>query len=295
MALEGGKGRRLDTSKELIVNHLENNRELTTKTGLIRALKSYYKDQIAQTENYQVFDTTPTTFLLSSCMDTYEYHAFCNRFHELEKNALDSYKERMPVKHCRDNVWMVKPANENQGKGIRMFKDVDKIVSFLETKIAGTYWVVQKYLERPLLYKGRKFDIRVWGLGTSQQDFYFFNDGYIRTSSFEYTSDLSDEYVHLTNNCLQMSDARNYGKHEQGNTVSFAEFEAYLNEEWPEYKLNFERDFLQRMKDIAFDCYLSAKSTMNPAKRRNSFELLGFDFMVDEDFRVWLIEVNTNP
>lgn len=49
------------------------------------------------------------------------------------------------------------------------------------------------------------------------------------------------------------------------------------------------------MKDIAVDCYLSAKSQLNPNKRPNSFELFGFDFMIDEDFRVWLIEVNTNP
>jgi D-alanine-D-alanine ligase-like ATP-grasp enzyme len=34
---------------------------------------------------------------------------------------------------------------------------------------------------------------------------------------------------------------------------------------------------------------------MNPSKRKNSFEFFGFDFMIDEDFRVWLIEVNTNP
>lgn len=25
------------------------------------------------------------------------------------------------------------------------------------------------------------------------------------------------------------------------------------------------------------------------------FELLGYDFLIDEDFRIWLIEVNTNP
>ena len=25
------------------------------------------------------------------------------------------------------------------------------------------------------------------------------------------------------------------------------------------------------------------------------FEFLGYDFLIDEDFRVWLIEVNTNP
>jgi hypothetical protein len=49
------------------------------------------------------------------------------------------------------------------------------------------------------------------------------------------------------------------------------------------------------MKDLAIDVYLSAKHKLNPSKRRNSFELFGFDFMIDEDFRVWLIEVNTNP
>ena len=27
----------------------------------------------------------------------------------------------------------------------------------------------------------------------------------------------------------------------------------------------------------------------------NQFELFGFDFIIDEDFRVWLLEVNTNP
>lgn len=49
------------------------------------------------------------------------------------------------------------------------------------------------------------------------------------------------------------------------------------------------------MKDLALDCFLSAKNSMNPCKRRNSFEFFGFDFMIDEDFRIWLIEVNTNP
>ena len=49
------------------------------------------------------------------------------------------------------------------------------------------------------------------------------------------------------------------------------------------------------MKDLAIDCYLSCKQNLNPNKRRNSFEFFGFDFMIDEDFRIWLIEVNTNP
>lgn len=33
-----------DPSSQLVVNHLENIRGITTKTGLIRTLKQYYKD-----------------------------------------------------------------------------------------------------------------------------------------------------------------------------------------------------------------------------------------------------------
>ena len=43
-----------------------------------------------------------------------------------------------------------------------------------------------------MLYKGRKFDIRIWAFGQSTLDFYFYNIGYLRTSSDEYTLDDMD-------------------------------------------------------------------------------------------------------
>jgi hypothetical protein len=49
------------------------------------------------------------------------------------------------------------------------------------------------------------------------------------------------------------------------------------------------------MKDLIIDTFLSVRYKMNPNKRKGCFELFGFDFLVDEDFRVWLLEVNTNP
>ena len=39
----------------------------------------------------------------------------------------------------------------------------------------------------------------------------------------------------------------------------------------------------------------SVKKKLDPNKRSGCFELFGYDFMVDSDFSVWLIEVNTNP
>lgn len=49
------------------------------------------------------------------------------------------------------------------------------------------------------------------------------------------------------------------------------------------------------MKDLMIDSFLSAKEEMCSNEGEGFFEFLGFDFLIDEDFRVWLIEANTNP
>lgn len=49
------------------------------------------------------------------------------------------------------------------------------------------------------------------------------------------------------------------------------------------------------MKDLIIDTFLATQHQLNPNRRKHCFELLGYDFLIDEDFRIWLIEVNTNP
>ena len=49
------------------------------------------------------------------------------------------------------------------------------------------------------------------------------------------------------------------------------------------------------MRDMIIDCYRAGKDKLNPSGRQNHYELMGFDFMLDEDGRVWLIEVNNGP
>ena len=273
---------------------MDNIQGLCTKTGLIKSLKKFYKLSPDPVEaHYTVHETTPTTFVvLSNCHDA-EYQSFIQRFHELEKGNFK--REKVPSKHCEGNVWLIKPANENQGRGIEIFKNnlVD-MQKFLETKLPNTYWVIQKYLERPLLYKNRKFDIRMWAVITWKDQLYYYKSGYIRTSSDYYTLDSKLNYVHLTNNCLQVHGEK-YGTFEEGNTLGFDVFDKYLKEQFPQYQIDFQNNFIPRIKDLMIDSFLSVKGELNQSKRKNCFELLGFDFMIDEDFRVWLIEINTNP
>jgi tubulin---tyrosine ligase len=50
---------------------------------------------------------------------------------------------------------------------------------------------------------------------------YFYEDGYIRTSSTEFNlEDLSNRFIHLTNDAVQKN-CEDYGKFENGNKVSY--------------------------------------------------------------------------
>lgn len=86
-----------------------------------------------------------------------------------------------------------------------------------------------------------------------------------------------------------------YGSHEEGNTLNYAEFQDYLDAN--KSNIDIATDLVPQMKDIVIDTFLATKKIMNPVagQRANGFELFGYDFMIDEDFRVWLIEVNTCP
>ena len=88
-------------------------------------------------------------------------------------------------------------------------------------------FIVQKYLDKPLLISGRKFDIRVWVLFTHDLKVYFFPQGYIRTSSYKYNTDeksINDNNIHLTNNAVQKFN-KDYGKYEDNNQLSFRHLE----------------------------------------------------------------------
>ena len=89
------------------------------------------------------------------------------------------------------NIWIVKPAAKSRGRGICSFTDLNKLLQYVEagtTISAQNLWIVQKYIENPLVIADRKFDIRQWVLVTDWNPLtiYIYQEFYARFSVEKY-------------------------------------------------------------------------------------------------------------
>ena len=153
--------------------------------------------------------------------------------------------------------------------------------------------ILQKYIENPLLYNGRKFDVRLWVLLTHKMEIYMFKEGHLKATSFNYTSDNTDLYIHLTNYSVQKY-SDNFEKFEDGNEISLDDLQKSLNKCY-NLNINIREEIISKMKNIILISMESVKKLINKFHRKNCFEIFGYDFMVDVELNPFLIEINTNP
>ena len=255
-------------------NKLEDNQVITDKKNLCEVMKEFYEKTGKE-------PAVPLTFALDS-VDSEEFIRF-RKYHE----SFEVYS-KVPL-------WIVKPGeNSNRGNGIYVTSDLGKIIETVKSN--SSCFIVQKYIDRPFLIHKRKFDIRLYTLMTSVNGVfqcYYYNEGYLRTSCKEFTTkNLSNNFIHLTNDAIQKH-ADDYGKYENGNKLSYTDFQRYLDSHYAER--HFFKEILPEIKEIVKDSVKASYLKIDPCRRTHSFEIMGYDFMLDADLKPWLIEINTNP
>ena len=309
-----------------IINHFEYQNELSNKRNIFINLLKY-----SEINNVNLFSFYPLTIILPLNNDNFNtaienfkkcYFDLPNLVEDPENkntNFLDKYyrnyfhvksnlklgsiqKLIIPKSHyARKNLWLIKRINLNRGRQIKIFNNLEELlfeILLIKNEQKVKYILIQKYIEKPLLYCGRKFDIRIWVLftymlKTNRFDAYVFREGHLKASSELFDINSLDTFIHLTNYSVQKYN-KNFSKSEIGNEISFSTFQKELDKN-TYGKINFKNDIFGKIVKIIEITANIAKNKINSNNRKNCFEIFGYDFILDEDYNPFLLEINTNP
>ncbi|XP_052284509.1 uncharacterized protein LOC127880994 isoform X1 [Dreissena polymorpha] len=276
---------------EQMVNHLPNSHLLTNKLGLLNSLKEYERVTLStkgRLPRLRMSDFHPETYKLDEKSDRDLF--------------LEIYKD--------NEIWICKPVGMNQGKGIFLLRSREAIMQILEEREQRKQEaqkpgrplmnrIVQRYIMKPLLLEGHKFDVRSYMLIASTCPFLIlYHKGYIRRTCTKYDPNDLNLGSHLTNQFVQKKDPL-YKDIKEDTAWTMDKFNDYVNEKVrPDCKVEIEEDwvyntFTKQMQKIMIHCFNSVKHKLQ--SKVGYFDLFGLDFMVDAEMKVHLIEVNTNP
>ena len=262
--------------------------------------------------------------------------------------ALDALDRASPQAFMEGDcgVWILKPAGKSRGRGIGCVTSLDQARRHVLAGSRGPFeqrrraWVAQKYVERPLLIRGRKFDVRVWVFvtGVAPLRVWMWREPYLRFCAETYAlDDVSNAFKHLSNNAVAAhSPAHKTQALGEGNMWRLENFKAFLRSaraergddsgrakarggreggggtrrdssgtgicdttsEDPEDNLfvdEWEASLAPQMRAAAIATLRSAEDGLESPGKGRACELFGYDFVIDERMKVWLLEVNSSP
>ncbi|XP_069809866.1 probable tubulin polyglutamylase TTLL9 isoform X3 [Dendropsophus ebraccatus] len=205
-------------------------------------------------------------------------------------------EEHVRICHFRNHYEVAR----SQGKGIFLFRKLKDIIDWRKDggrsdeqrdEIPVENYVAQRYIENPYLIGGRKFDLRVYVLVTSYTPLraWLYRDGFARFSNTRFTlSSIDDQYIHLTNVAIQKT-APDYDP-EKGCKWMIQQLRQYLTAKHGPVAVetlfqNIDNIFIKSLQSVQ-------KIIIND---KHCFELYGYDILLDEDLKPWLLEVNASP
>ncbi|NXP60016.1 TTLL5 polyglutamylase, partial [Chloropsis cyanopogon] len=253
------------------VNHFPRSYELTRKD---RLYKNVCRMQTAH--GFKTFHILPQTFILPT-----EYQDFCNTYS----------KDRGP--------WIVKPVASSRGRGVYLINNPNQII--VEDNV-----LVSRYISNPLLIDDFKFDVRLYVLVTSYDPLvvYLYEEGLARFATVRYdqaSKNIKNQFMHLTNYSVNKKSGDYVScddpeVEDYGNKWSMSAMLRYLKQEGRDTAA-----LMANVEDLIIKTLVSAELSIASAcksflsHRGSCFELYGFDVLIDDTLKPWLLEVNLSP
>ena len=243
-------------------------------------------------ENLKTTDINKKHLLNQIYVNIYDIFMEKNKYYNIYQKWFDKYK-----------VLIFKPISGIRGENIEVFKNFNTFKKFIYRFLKKKYhrlknfdiekynkmgvikqylmynieWVLQEYIDNPLLYQGLKFHLRgyfVYHYLDGVKKGYLLNNTTIFTAKEKYKKDdYQNKFIHDTHAKYTLKDIAFYD--DISNIIGKENADNIFNQIIHIFKNVF--------KIINSKCYLETK---------NCFNIFGFDAIITDDFTVKIIETN---
>ncbi|EPZ31072.1 tubulin tyrosine ligase-like family, member 1 [Rozella allomycis CSF55] len=253
---------------------------------MVKNIKRYCKeilkdgDSSLEQQRIEGLNFIPQTFMLPG-----DYNIFVEEF------------KKQP-----NSIWIMKPTNQARGNGIFIINKLQQIKkwsrdgksdSLFNYATSRDTYVVSRYVERPLLIGGRKFDLRMYVLVTSWNPMiaYRYRLGFCRFCAVRYTDNqdyLENNLIHLTNVSIQKQ-GDDYNE-VNGGKWKLSHLKLYLES-------TRGRNACDQLFHDIDNIFIHSLRACQPVmvSDKHCFECFGYDIIIDENLKPWLVEVNASP
>uniref|UniRef100_A0A4W6FF44 Tubulin tyrosine ligase-like family, member 1 n=1 Tax=Lates calcarifer TaxID=8187 RepID=A0A4W6FF44_LATCA len=248
-------------SDDQMVNHFPNHYELTRKDLMIKNIKRYRKELEKEGSPLAEKDENGKYIYLDFVPVTFMLPADYNLFvEEFRKNP--------------SSTWIMKPCGKAQGKGIFLINKLSQIKKWSRDSRTSTLfrgckaYVISLYIDNPL-----------------------YKLGFCRFCTVKYTpstSELDNMFVHLTNVAIQKH-GDDYN-HVHGGKWTVSNLRLYLES-------TRGKEVTSRLFDQIHWIVVQSLKAVAPVMNndKHCFECYGYDIIIDDKLKPWLIEVNASP
>lgn len=265
------------------INHFRNHYELTRKDLTVKNLKRMKKalEREDKMDEAAKFDFIPATFSLPADFGLFEV--------EYKKNP--------------NSIWIMKPPAKAQGKGIFLFTKLSQINEWRKDYKWGNKdgkdkdavqpepYLAQRYVDNPHLVGGKKYDLRIYALVTSFSPLivWLYRSGFARFCHHRYDlKNVENTFIHVTNVAVQKTNPRYTAQ--SGCKWGIRNLKQYLVSTVGQ---DATTQLFGEIQWLILRTLIGVQKVMMHDK--HAFELYGYDVLIDDTLKPWLMEANSSP